>query len=349
VVIGLLGSLILLGLGAYKYLTRPGKLQVVVKPADTQISIDGTPLKGTPPMTIEKPPGPYHLAFEHEGYVRKDQNVEIQAGQFERLEIELEPSPDTGFELTSEPPGGLVWLDGAPFTSGDDNAQQARTNFKAYRVAPGKHTIEIKGDPRFDDFKLDFYQEPGKTAKLHAELRPRGGAGGQAPPPTPRSATPTPPPATAKAPTPPPAPPPAPKEEPKPAPRAAMSRQVVTPRPRPASHPVRTASATPAPTPPPAPRRPASDEDVFEKEDKLGAGKAAGGDCAVTLGSKPPSEVYIDGKKAGWTPLVEYKVGCGKHKVTFKNADIPIERTEPIIVKAGDKFKKVFSLVDTDQ
>jgi hypothetical protein len=108
---------------------------------------------------------------------------------------------------------------------------------------------------------------------------------------------------------------------------------------------------------PPKPAKPAAagGEDVFESETKLGAtgagaAPAAGGSCAVTLGSKPWSQVWIDGKDTGKvTPLVEYKVACGKHKITFKNPEIPIEKSENVTVKAGEKFKKVVPLVDTGE
>jgi hypothetical protein len=361
--------LVLLGGGGflgYRYFTRPGKLVISWKPNDAALAIEGVPVKGSPPVTVEKAPGPYRLSLEREGYVRKDQNIEIQAGQMDRLEIELEPSPDTGFELTSEPPGGLVWLDSQPFTSGDENAQQARTNFKAYRVAPGRHVIEIKGDPRYEDWKQEFYQEPGKTLKLRAELKSRATAAGGAKPskpapvakvetPAPAPPAPTPPPAATVAKTPPATPtppattvtPPAPTP-PKPAPVAethpAASKVQVPAVPRP--RPVR----------PPKPVASAGSDDVFESETKLGTNGAAaapaptGGVCSVTLGSKPWSQIWIDGKDTGKvTPLVDYKVPCGKHKVTFKNPEIPVEKSENITVKAGEKFKKVIPLVDTGE
>jgi hypothetical protein len=117
--------------------------------------------------------------------------------------------------------------------------------------------------------------------------------------------------------------------------------------------------AVPRPRPPRPPRTVASNsgDDVFESETKLGnTGAAAappaagGGTCSVTLGSKPWSQVWIDGKDTGKvTPLVDYKVACGKHKVTFKNPEIPVEKSESITVKSGEKFKKVVPLVDTGE
>jgi len=328
----------LAGLGAigYRIFTRPGKLQIVVKPIDARIAIDGVAVTGTPPIILERPPGPYHLAVEADGYVRRDQNVDVQARQFLPVEIELEPSADTGFELTSEPPGGLVWLDGQPFTSGEENAQQARTNFKAYRVAPGQHRIEIKGDARYDDWTLEFFQEPGKTQKLHADLKPRGAA-----------------PVAAKAV---PAVAPAPEATPPPAvaPQGSDRRPVVPSRgsrpgsrPGPRSAPERSGVA--AVDPPPRARPPRSNDDPFEKEPPSGRGGGTTEECVVSLNAKPYAEVYIDGKKIGMTPIVNHKLPCGRHKVRLWNPDLKVDRNETISAQPGEKFVKKFELVDGEE
>ena len=83
-------------------------------PADATVFIDNVKVGDKSPLSLDRPPGPYTLSVTRDGYARSDQNVELKAGQPLPLEVRLEPSPDTGFELTSEPPGGLVWLDGAP-------------------------------------------------------------------------------------------------------------------------------------------------------------------------------------------------------------------------------------------
>jgi hypothetical protein len=101
--------------------------------------------------------------------------VEIRTAQVERVEIEMEASPDTGFELTSQPPGGLVWLDGQAFVI-NETGKQATTNFRASRITPGRHVLEIKGDPRFKDWHQEIFQEPGQTLKINA-ARESGGAG----------------------------------------------------------------------------------------------------------------------------------------------------------------------------
>jgi hypothetical protein len=93
--------------------------------------------------------------------------------------------------------------------------------------------------------------------------------------------------------------------------------------------------------------RSAGEEDIFEREGRLGAG--GGEECVATIGSKPWAEVAIDGKATGKsTPLMDYSLACGKHRITFTNPDLMIERNEIIILKPGQRFKKIFPLVDMD-
>ncbi len=166
------------GGGAYLYLTRSGKMQIGVKPADARVTVDGVALHEGPPYVIERRPGIYHVAVAREGYVPREQDVEIRTAQVERVEIEMEASPDTGFELTSQPPGGLVWLDGQAFVI-NETGKQATTNFRASRITPGRHVLEIKGDPRFKDWRQEIFQEPGQTLKINAAREPARCAGTQ--------------------------------------------------------------------------------------------------------------------------------------------------------------------------
>ena len=69
----------------------------------------------------------------------------------------------------------------------------------------------------------------------------------------------------------------------------------------------------------------------------------------ATIGSKPWAEVAIDGKSTGKSPpLMDFSLACGKHRITFTNSDLMIERNEIIILKPGQRFKKIFPLVDMD-
>jgi hypothetical protein len=256
------------------------------------------------------------------------------------MDIELEPSADTGFDLTSQPSGGLVWLDGQPLIV-DDQGRQATTNFHASRIAPGVHVIEIKGSSQYQDWRQEFLQEPDRTVRLHADLVP---AAGVRPTGLGRMAS---------------------QGSPAPSPPAIGSLLGSAKRAdksgkdreeRHGSHRggaraegedstsagdvfenaklARDERAKPQ----------SSDEDIFETQ-----GKIDGGMCIATISSKPWAEVSIDGKPTGKiTPLVNYPIPCGKHRISFKNADLMIERNESVTLKEGQPFKKIFSLVEND-
>ena len=104
------------GVGAYLFMAEPGKLQVGVRPQVAQLSVDGVVVAGASPFLLVKPPGVYHARVARPGYEPWEQNVQISAGQAGRVAIDLGPAPDTGFELTSRPAGGSIWLDGQRLT-----------------------------------------------------------------------------------------------------------------------------------------------------------------------------------------------------------------------------------------
>jgi hypothetical protein len=321
--VALIAVLLVGAAGTYFYFTRAGQLHIVVTPADATIAIDEKPIQGSPPLRLQPKPGQYDISFRREGYVRKDMQVEIRPGQSKEIQINLDPSPYTGFELTSEPTGMLVWMDDQPFIGA--GGQQARTDFKAYPVIPGRHTLAIRGDDRFEEWKTEFYQDPGKTMTIRAVLRHKGAPppGGVIPP-------------VPKAPVPPPeqvAPPP-----PRPAP---PTRQVAAPAPRPA--PARPAPRPPRPTP--ASRRVAATRPVPSAP----APAPSGGECIASIGAKPWARVSVDGREVGITPIVELKLPCGTHKVVLQNADLDVKKTETITLKAGEKFRKSFALIDLDE
>jgi hypothetical protein len=94
---------------------------------------------------------------------------------------------------------------------------------------------------------------------------------------------------------------------------------------------------------PPKRKKPKEDEG----DDPAKAAATEGGDCTITIGSRPWSEVWIDGKNTSkHTPVADYKVPCGKHKLTFKRGDLQIDHSETITVHAGEKFKQVYTLAN---
>jgi hypothetical protein len=156
------------GWWARSWAERAGSIVVTVGPADATVLIDNVKVSGQWPLTIDRAPGPYTLSVTRDGYTRSDLNVEVRAGVVTPVDVKLEPSPDTGFELTSEPPGGLVWLDGKPVMGW---GEQARTNFRASRIAPGHHVAEIRVGS-FKAWQQEFEIQAGEIRKIHAILIP---------------------------------------------------------------------------------------------------------------------------------------------------------------------------------
>jgi serine/threonine-protein kinase len=71
--------------------------------------------------------------------------------------------------------------------------------------------------------------------------------------------------------------------------------------------------------------------------------------CAMTIGSQPWAEVWIDGKGSGQqTPLVHFPVSCGKHSLRFKRADLAIDRAEEVTVTSDKELRRTFQLTDDD-
>ena len=322
-------------------INRPGNLQLAIVPADATVLVDNVKVGEHSPITIEKPPGTYMISVTREGFLRSDQNVELRAGQQAHLAIALEASPDAGFELTSEPPGGLVWFDGVPIKG--PTGEQARTDFRAYRIPAGHHILEIKGENRFKPWMQQIDLEAGVIQKVHATLTPAVVA--EVGKPSPQRAEPKPEPRAET------------KPEPRGEARSEPPRVAQTPRFR-----VAAATSPPVTEPPPldpnagARRRKADRKtrdavaaaEANEGGDEAGEARGEateGGDCSITIGSRPWSEVWIDGRNTTkHTPFADFKVPCGKHRLSFKRPDLQIDHSETISVRAGQKFKQSFTL-----
>ena len=66
--------------------------------------------------------------------------------------------------------------------------------------------------------------------------------------------------------------------------------------------------------------------------------------CRVTLGSRPWSEIWIDGHRAGTTPLVDYPIACGTHDVLFLSREANVQHRESLTIQST--LKKVITLVE---
>ncbi|HTA20856.1 MAG TPA: serine/threonine-protein kinase [Polyangia bacterium] len=71
----------------------------------------------------------------------------------------------------------------------------------------------------------------------------------------------------------------------------------------------------------------------------------AAGACVLSVGSRPPADVWIDERSLGRrTPLIKYKLACGDHKLALKRADLDLYQMEVVTLRAGAPFKKVYPL-----
>ncbi len=157
------------GVGTYLLVPRSGMVQISVKPVDAHLALDGRPVRPGPPFRLEKREGIYRLTVSRPGYIAFDRNISIRAGQRGEMDVVLQPSPDTGFALTSTPPNLLVWLDGQPLFL-DQDGEQATTNLRATRIAPGPHVLELKGNPGYQSWAQELVQPPGRIVALHADI-----------------------------------------------------------------------------------------------------------------------------------------------------------------------------------
>jgi hypothetical protein len=79
------------------------------------------------------------------------------------------------------------------------------------------------------------------------------------------------------------------------------------------------------------------------KEAKVDATPAvAKGQGTLLLGSKPPCDIYIDGKDTGLqTPQRDIKLSAGKHKITLVNNEFGIKETFAVDIKADATEKQI--------
>jgi hypothetical protein len=72
---------------------------------------------------------------------------------------------------------------------------------------------------------------------------------------------------------------------------------------------------------------------------------ADGGPCVMTVGSRPPADVWLDDHSLGRrTPLVRFRTACGDHKLALKRTDLDLYQMEIVTLRAGAPFKKVYPL-----
>ncbi|HZS41162.1 MAG TPA: protein kinase [Polyangia bacterium] len=311
--IGIVGTLLCaLIVGVYFFLgSKPGEVVITSEPAvnvqvlvdDKRVEVDGTP------ATLKLQPGSYVLTVKREGYVPWNEQVEVKSGERISKRAVLEPlAAVTGFTLVSEPPGAQATLDG--------HALDGLTPLKVQSVAPGKHHLEVKS--AVGSWTQDLELEAGKMTEVHAVLL-----------------TPTPPvekpvvvaerdrPVKAQLPR-----PPKVDDEPRKARKPPVEDEGA--KPEKVEKPVKAAVEKPVKV---AAERP----EKIEKPEKVEKPAVGGGEGYLRLGSKPWTNIAVDGKDSGQhTPQTHMKLPAGSHRITLTNPQFNIKETFSVDIKAGE-------------
>ena len=66
--------------------------------------------------------------------------------------------------------------------------------------------------------------------------------------------------------------------------------------------------------------------------------------CTLTVGTRPWSEIWIDGRKTPHhTPYTD-AISCGRHELTFKRPDLGMTKSYVVTVYPGEPVKHLFPL-----
>ncbi|WP_394847954.1 PEGA domain-containing protein [Pendulispora brunnea] len=71
----------------------PGKVHVESLPASAQLTVDGKPAASPTPADLDLPPGKHALHVAADGYLAKDQDIEVAYGSKQDVKVELEAVP----------------------------------------------------------------------------------------------------------------------------------------------------------------------------------------------------------------------------------------------------------------
>jgi len=244
--------------------------------------------------------GPHTIAIDAPpGFMSHTQEVVVETGKAQRITIELTPIDIVG-KFDSSPAGADVFL-----VAGGQ------------RVSVGKTPTQASLDPRLSYqvvFEKDGYVaqskpivisgNPEEKVSIVLDLGSAESAGASAPR------------GMAQAPS----------------SSSRVGRQA-PPRTAPARTPAPVKPADPAPVAPaPTPVRPP------ERPPQVPPESPTKDEGTLRLGSKPPCEIYVDGKNTGLkTPQSEIKLSAGRHKVTLINNEFGIKESFSIEIRSGEE------------
>jgi eukaryotic-like serine/threonine-protein kinase len=304
---------------------------IVTKPADATVVVDGQALSGqTSPFTVQGLAADveHSIGVRHDGFEPQTRSVRLTGSDTQTLpEFELKPIPVvTGFALESVPAGASVFV--------DNQKLPQSTPVRLTDLQPGPHVVrvELSGYQPWEtqieavtgqvldlppaqleakaQRKLTWSER--RAARLEAERVAGGQASGDGSDGEPAEADGE----------------PAPERVRKTWSRSRSARSS------------RHAAETDAPLAEEstASDDPADPESLDAVEPAASSGSAEQG--ALSINSRPWSQVTIDGKLIGNTPQIGVQLSAGRHKVKLVNPELDMTRGFSVDIEAGKTTTK---------
>ena len=146
-----------------------GTLTVDSRPEGAQVAVDSIP-RGVTPLKLTLPVGDHTLELQN-GSATRSIPLAIQAGVVISQYIDLAPAGSPAavgrLEITSDPPGARVTVDGIP---------RGVTPVALSNVGPGNHSVSIFGEDSTVTRAVTV--SAGSTAAVMASLTPAGASAG---------------------------------------------------------------------------------------------------------------------------------------------------------------------------
>ncbi len=290
-----------------------GAFELVVRPAAVAgWRINGQPQETKPPVNVKIAAGKVQVAIDAPpGFMSATEEVAVEAGKTTKVLIELK-AIDVVATFESTPPGAMVAL---------------LVGGKRIEVGPSPASYKIDPRERYDvTFEKEGYVSVTRPLSLTGSPEEKVVVNLE------RAAV------------------------------AAAGRADRPVRDRSVGGPVATpAGGEPGGAKPvgakPVGDKPVGDKPVADKPvptgDKPAVDKpvpAAKGEGVLSLGAKPPCEIFIDGRNTGLkTPQREIKLSAGKHKITLLNNEFGIKESFVVDIKTDAPTKMVKDFSDRIQ
>jgi len=142
----------------------PAHLIVKFEPRDALVYLNGEPLKGSSPIRVQnlKPRSQYEIRVTREGYKPFEDRVYLLPSRTKKLNLQLEKGKAGLLEISSEPPGAAIYIDGQA------TGKTTPTHLEAEKLSfPLVLGLSKEGPPAWSQ---ELSAPPIKNLQIHADL-----------------------------------------------------------------------------------------------------------------------------------------------------------------------------------